>query len=640
MNPRTVLISLPWATYAEPALGLAILKATLKDQGIFCRILHANLGLLRHLTPETYAMIATFWGLNEFIFTGNLDSSFDENQAECLVERCRLHASNAQRGRYTNTESLVELCLQLRDDVIPNYLRECADKILDLRPTMVGFTCMFDQTLASVALAKILKTDEPDLLVVLGGYAMEGPPGPNILRSFSWIDAITRGDGEPIIGRLAAASIGAEKIEDISGVLTTRSNGNGRSTVRIDLNMSSAPDYDDWFADIEELKRIDRMTVRSHVLPVEASRGCWWGEHKHCVFCGIDELTLKYRAKTPDKVITMLKNMRDRYGEHIFRFSDYILPKQYYGEVLDELAKANPRFRLMGEIKANQKLDRLRRFSHAGFVELQPGIESFSSEVLRLMDKGVLGIHNVLTLKGGYLYGIQINYNILYGLPNEDAEWYRQMLKQLPLLYHFTPPVSRTETVVTRFAPLQTDPNRFGISYKARHHRCYDVFFSQNFLREHPFSLDDHAYYFDRHFTYGEELPELYSMLVLQVENWKRQHREREVYLYYIDAPNEDRLEVFDGRFDEETCFELRGAARHVYLTCDMKPVEERVLREDLHARGFVADDDLTSAISVLNERRLLWREKDQLLGVAVPYDVWAKHRESSWPRTWTANYC
>ena len=364
------------------------------------------------------------------------------------------------------------------------------------------------------------------------------------------------------------------------------------------------------------------------------------GEKNHCAFCGIDELALKYRAKSSDKIVAMLDNVRDKYGDHIFRFSDYILPKQYYSEVLDELAQVYPRFRLMGEIKANQKFDRLRRFANAGFVELQPGIESFSSEVLRLMNKGVLGIHNVLTLKGGYLYGIQINYNILYGMPNEDPAWYHQMLKQLPMLYHFTPPVSLTETVITRFAPLQADPGRFGISQEAKHHRCYDVFFSQNFLREHSFSLDDHAYYFDRHFQYSSELSKLYAMLIIQVKNWKQQHRERDVYLYYVDSPAKDMLEVFDSRFGENMRFELHGVERHAYLACDANPVTEQALRKYLLDCGFSAKD-VTHAIDVvINELRLLWHEKDQLLGIAVPYKVWARHRENGWPKTWTANYC
>ena len=637
-NSRVILVSLPWATYAEPSLGLAILKATLKEQGIFCRAFHANLGLLRHLNFETYSMLATFWGLNEFVFTGNLDRSFDEVQAKALVERCKLHAINVPHTRYSSTESLIELCMQLRDDVMPNYLRECANQILDFQPTMVGFTCMFDQTLASIALAKILKADAPNLLVVLGGYAMEGTIGPNILRTFKWIDAIARGDGESLISSLAAASVGAEQLEAIPGILTKHNNF--KPSQRIDLNKSPPPDYDDWFADIEQLKHRDQITIQSQVLPVEASRGCWWGENKHCIFCGIDELALKYRAKSTDEIGPMLHNVRKRYGEYIFRFSDYILPKQYYGEVLDELAQTYPRFRLMGEIKANQNLDRLRRFAAAGFVELQPGIESFSSEVLRLMDKGVLGIHNVLTLKGGYLFGIQINYNILYGLPNEEPSWYRQMLKQIPFLYHFTPPVSRTETVVTRFAPLQTDPKRFGLSQNAKHHRCYDVFFSQNFLEEHSFSLDEYAYYFDRHFSYVDELPELYAMLIMQIEHWKRQHRERSVYLYYVDRAAEDTLEVFDGRFDTETSFELRDVERRAYLACDKAPITECALRKELHNNGFISDDIITSAIDVLNERRLVWREKDRLLGVAVPHAVWDQHHSNGWPQTWTANYC
>lgn len=278
VSPCVVLVSLPWATYAEPSLGLAILKATLKERGIFCRVLHANLGLLRHLTSETYSMIASFWGLNEFLFTGNLDTSFDEAQAACLVERCSIQACNIQRARYANAETLIDLCMRLRDDVIPQYLRECADQILDLRPTMVGFTCMFDQTLASIALAKVLKEDAPDLLVVLGGYAMEGPAGPNVLRCFKWIDAIARGDGEQVIARLATASAGAENIDEIPGIITRQCINNGHPANRIDLDRCPAPNYDDWFADIEELQRNDHVIIQSRVLPIEASRGCWWGK--------------------------------------------------------------------------------------------------------------------------------------------------------------------------------------------------------------------------------------------------------------------------------------------------------------------------------------------------------------------------
>lgn len=635
---RVMLASLPWATYGEPSLGLALLKATLNGAAIPCRACHLNLGLLRYLTPDTYSMLASFWGINEFLFTGVLDAQFDRTQAACLVERCALHAPEVQQERYRSTEALLGLCMQLRDDIMPQYLEECAERILAQRPTLVGFSCMFDQTLASAALARRLKARAPELMVVLGGYALEGAPGDTVLRSFPWIDAIARGDGEPQIARLAQASVGTDRLAGIPGVLARGEDHPAAPPLQADLNAAAVPDYDDWFNDLDALQRSDQLIVRTTVLPVEASRGCWWGQHKHCIFCGIDEDTLKYRAKEQHRVLAMLHTMRRRYGDHIFRFSDYILPKQYYHDMLDELAATTPRFRLMGEIKANQSAERLRRFAAAGFVELQPGVESFSSEVLKLMDKGVRGIHNAQTLKAGYANRIQINYNILYGLPNERPDWYRAVLRQLPKLYHLTPPVSRTETVVTRYAPLQANPARFGLTVKPRHHRCYDVFFSAAFYQSHPFSLDDYAYYFARNFDYGDELAGLYAMLVTQVQHWKKQHRERDVYLHYRDRPEQDALDVCDTRFGAERRIRLSGLERLLYLACDDAPTTQAALAE---RTGAGAGGGIDAALSMLaDEYRLLWREGEHYYGLAVPSTVWEAHRQSGWTHSWTASYC
>src|SRR5207253_7913709 len=115
------------------------------------------------------------------------------------------------------------------------------------------------------------------------------------------------------------------------------------------------------------------------------------------------------------------------------------------------------------------------------FGEIQPGIESFSTAVLRRMDKGVRAIDNVSLLKAGYINSIIVDYNILYGLPGDQPEEYEEMLTMIPRIYHLSPPVARTQTVITRFAPLQVDPKRFGMT-QHRHHPCYDVLFSEDFL--------------------------------------------------------------------------------------------------------------------------------------------------------------
>jgi hypothetical protein len=308
------------------------------------------------------------------------------------------------------------------------------------------------------------------------------------------------------------------------------------------------------------------------------------------------------------------------------------LPKQYYKDVLSRLAKKEPRYEIMSEIKANQSLERLSLLSNAGYVEVQPGIESFSSEVLKLMNKGVTGLENILTIKGGYLYKIIINYNILYGIPKEKPEWYLNMLEQIPNLYHLLPPTNRTETVITRYAPL------FNMAENPKHHHSYNVLFSKKFLERTGFSYDDFAYYFERNFDYDEELKSLYSMLVVQIDHWKEQHRQRDVYLNYsIDSKE---IKFFDTRFNKvENIFKLSGIAKEIYLLCNEKIISIKNINEQLSQNGIENKSEIDSALILLDNERLIWKEKNRILGLAIPVETFEKHKDQSWIQTWSSIY-
>jgi len=633
-RPRAALVSMPWAPFSEPSLGLAILKAQLTREGITARVFHEGLGLLRHVTAGAYQQIAACWGLDEFVFTGVLDGAFTQDQIECVLERALANTEIGSTSTFPNATELAEAVIELRHRIVPAYLAECAERILAYQPTMVGFTCMFDQTLAATALASLLRQARPDLLIVLGGYALEGPPGLEILKAFPHIDAIVLGDGEPAIGPLARASVGDGALSAIPGVVVQGSRrALGRSLAN--LAESPPPDYDDWFADLERLREEERITVRTTVLPVESSRGCWWGQKHHCVFCGIDEDTLKYRSKDADTVLAMLAQMRERYSDSIpFRFADYIFPAKFHTELLPRLAAVDPPYQLVCEIKANQTAEKIKAFALAGFLELQPGIESFDTGVLRLMDKGVSGIQNVFLLREGFRHGIQISYNFLYGLPGERAEWYARMAKLLPRLFHLTPPFSRTETIVTRFAPLQTDPNRFGTT-EAQHHRCYDCLFSQEFLSRTQFELDNYAYYFRRNFKYGADVVPHHWTVATLIDLWKRQHTQRAVELTWAD--DSERVTIVDSRRRADPVVrEISGFARKIFLGCLEKPIPRRELAVEVGASRGEAE----AAIDALDRDELIWTEDELVFGLAIPEAVAADHRVRGWQRQWTSVSC
>ncbi len=625
---------MPWAPISEPALGLAILKAKAAAEGIEARVFHFGPALLRYLTAAAYQQVGDCWSINEFTFSGLLDDGFTADQADALLEQC--HASVGARSHmpFPKARDLGHAAIQMRQEIVPQFLAECAEELIAYEPTLVGFTCMFDQTIASLALASLLRRKCPDVMIVLGGYAMEGPPGREVLRAFPHIDAIAEGDGEPIIALLAQASVGRGRLSDIGGVFT-RDNPLGKPRIRFELDGSPAPDYSDWFADLAALAARDRVTIKTTVLPVESSRGCWWGQKHHCVFCGIDDQTLTYRTKKPATVLAMLAHMRERYGTKVpFRFSDYIFPNSFVNEVLPKLAQIEPRYELQCEIKANQSADRIRAFADAGFTELQPGIESFETGVLGLMEKGVTGIHNVQTIKLGYVNGIQIHYNILYGLPGEKPEWYLRMIDLVPRLYHLAPPISRTEAIVTRFAPLHSSPQRFGSSTRPRHHRCYDCLFSGEFLARTRFDLDNYAYYFERYFEFDPAALPLYGTLIQEINHWKTQHRERDVFLSW--EADGDSLVMRDTRFAQPEEIRLSPLQSQIYRRCDDTPMT----LDALSRATAMPADEVKEAVAFLDEVRLIWREGEQILGLAVPSAIVARHRKREWSKAWTSLYC
>src|SRR5205807_1753573 len=99
---------------------------------------------------------------------------------------------------------------------------------------------------------------------------------------------------------------------------------------------------------------------------------------------------------------------------------DNILDMAYLGSLLPRLAGAGLDLGLHWEIKANLRRSQLQVLADAGVVAVQPGIESLSGQVLRLMDKGVTGCLNVRALRDAASCGLGVVWNYLYGFPGEN----------------------------------------------------------------------------------------------------------------------------------------------------------------------------------------------------------------------------
>lgn len=630
-TPKVLLISMPWASLTEPSLGLAILKAKLLGNEIPCTIRHQNIFFLEYLKAESYDAIGARWGFNDFLFTKTLQEEVVPEQLEALVGMVHnnYRLLDLQGSARIDPEPFIEYALKIRNEAVPRFLADCMRVVDESDATMIGFTCMYDQTFASLALAKLIKEKYPEKLIVFGGYALERPVGPQIFSSFPFVDVVVFGESEEKIVPLAQGSVERDNLRYIPNILFRDSEDRVHQTPPlskpINLDESPIPEYDDFFSDVAELKSHHQVEIEVQTLPVESSRGCWWGQISHCTFCGIDDETMKYRSKSPERVKLILSTLKARHGPRVFRFADYILPRQYYKTLLPELAQDPSKYFLHWEMKANVKCKDIEIMSLAGVVAVQPGIESFSTSVLKKMCKGVSGIQNVYTIKTLMEHNISVNYNILFGFPTDTPSEYRELINQIPYLYHLIAPYSYIPVQTTRFAPLQTDPERFGITKPIVSERAYDMILAPDYRRRIGFDLNNYCYIFETPYEFNPDCAELYNVLVYQVSHWIQLHESREPRLSY--EVTESGIEYFDSRYDEKPKV-WKWSLDHARL---QNALSQRIVTWPQLTLE-LQDEMKTSTVAEILEdfvrERLIYQEGNQIVGLAFPAACYKKWEE------------
>ena len=145
------------------------------------------------------------------------------------------------------------------------------------------------------------------------------------------------------------------------------------------------------------------------------------------------------------------------------RATGVILPHRFFESLLPRLARADLGLTIFYEVKSNLTYHQIELLASAGVRLLQPGIESLSTPILRLMRKGVTGFQNLRLLKWAAELGVDVAWNLLYDFPGEDKGEYTQMAALVPLISHLQPPHAGCRRVrIDRFSPLFSDKDRFG----------------------------------------------------------------------------------------------------------------------------------------------------------------------------------
>ncbi len=620
---------MPFAGFRHPSLALGLLKAVLRPLGAEVTIVDATLTFAEMISPDVYDAIAAWQAqdlLGERIFAplhARPPLPTDDEYERSILGGGEPAHDLPHFGKPPLTP-VVRAGVREARTRAADLLDACLAEIVDLRPHVVGFTTTFHQVCASLAVAQRVKEALPGAWTVLGGAGCRGEMGGELRRAFPFVDAVVDGEGERALpdiverrmrpGPGGARPAGGDTASDEAA--DEHPGGVGAESARlppapapVDLEALPYPDLGDYFL------RLARSPLRgafSPRVPMETSRGCWWGEKQRCTFCGQASEVLSYRRKSAARALAEMEHLRRAHPGCPFFFTDEIAPRGGFDELVAGLAAARPGFEIVYfEVRPDLRREHVRRLAAAGIRRLEVGIESLSSPVLELMRKGTTALHGVQFLKWAREEGLDVVWNVLWGVPGEDPKEYARMAAIVPLLTHLQAPNTVGELRLDRFSPMFEDPASFGIT-DVRPVPAY------RFVYDLPGeALARLAYFFTFSCERARPVAAYTEGLAAALAAWK--DASPRAGLWYAD--DGERLVIDDerpGRSSDELTV-LSGRHRAAYLAADAaSPAEalrEAVSRDE---RRPISAAELTETLAPLVDQGLMLRDGDRYLSLAV----------------------
>ncbi len=610
---------MPFANVLSPSLGLGLLKGALAREGIPAKTFHFQFKFAKLLGEQWYAKIHS--GMHtehlagEYIFSPSL---FPEGRSDAGLEA---YVENILRGRQGGPFGNITYPENVLDELVgiitgaraqvEGFLEECLEAIAACRPRVVGFTSLFHQHVASLALARRLKDRLPETFIVLGGSNCEGPMGSETLRQFGFVDAVVSGEGDTVFTEIVRRVLNSEPVAGLRGVFSRVASRvlhqpPGTTTPVEDLDALPIPNYDEYFEQLGD--SLPGLSGKPSLL-FETSRGCWWGEKHHCTFCGLNGETMKYRSKSAARAFSEFAYLTEKYPGYAVDVVDNILDMSYFNDFIPLLAGREHGVNLFYEVKANLKKEQLRLLKDAGVVSIQPGIESFSDGVLRIMRKGVSALQNIQLLKWCKELGINAYYNVIWGFPGESEEHYAEVARLLPLLTHLEPPVGWGHLRIDRFSPNFDQAAQLGFTNVSPHPAYRYVY---------PLgdeALANLAYFFTAEYEAAHDFADHARALADELHRWKG--RQGESDLFYMEKG--ERLLVWDLRpIAKEALTVLTGWEKFAYVACDQSRTARQVAnlwRE--HSDDPLDEGRVRGLLDVFTERGLMVRQEDLYLALA-----------------------
>ncbi len=606
---RIVLISTPWPLFNRPSVQLGTLKAFVKQKmpGLQVDTRHAYLSIAEVLGYNLYEEISERTWLAESLYAGLLYP----DRASTISKFWKKKSSGLPLA---HKQDFGKLLLKLEQSSAQILDSEAWQKNL-----LTGFSICLGQLTSSLYFINEIKKRAPDLKIVVGGSACAGTLGESLIRTFPGIDFLISGEGElPLVHLIKSLTISQNDshMVPIPGLISRHGDllDQGISQVS-DLDGLPVPEYDDYF---DQVKTLGQGKAFLPKIPMEISRGCWWRKKigtdsiSGCAFCNLNLQWQGYRAKTHDKTIKELEALTARYQLLSVSFMDNLLPAKGLEQLFGRIQEMEKDLRLFCEIRATTPRKVLEAMGAAGMREVQVGIESLSTSLLKKLNKGTTAIDNIEIMKNCETPGLpHLTGNLILTFPSSDEQDVKETLTNLNFILPFRP-LKGIPFWLGYGSSVWQMPNAYGIK-RVRNHPFYAHLFPPVVLRGLRLMIQG----YQGRVRYQNRL---WRPVKEKIDKWNKSYSELhkgpgcDPILSFQDGRDFMIIrERRPGNFD--MTHRLKGTSRKIYLFCRTQQSISQILSQ---FPGF-GEEKVIPFLRMMVEKHLMFNEGERYLNLAVP---------------------
>lgn len=604
-----LLVAMPFAETSIPSIQLSLLESYLKERDI-------NIN-----TKHLYLKTADFYGLHNYNYL--INNPNDSYTAQMVFSKYLFPdywEKNVEKFRYFydniigNNEFLNDFPFNKYVEKSDSFFTWALNQV-DWKPyNIIGFTLNYGQFLPSLAIAKKIKETYPEKTIVFGGSTTINKLGKKILKTFDWLDFIVSGEGEEPLFHLASDY---GNIKSIPGLIFRNEEEIiwNKNDNFIDLNSLPVPDFQSYYQDLnnisDEIKQYYSLFGR---LPIELSRGCWWNK---CTFCNLQAYHKKYREKNVERFIEELTFLSDTYKILSFQIIGNTLPQHDFHRFCEKLIKLEKDFDFYVEARAGQlKSEDYSLLKKAGFNHIQIGIETFSSNYIKKMNKGVRIIDNIAALKCCKENSISNVYNIIINYPNEETKDFEETEQTIKLFKQYLDPPQISKFILGFESPIYEQYEKFNI--EKLEPKIIDTIMYPPKVLEHNFCFFSQFKRKQQHRENNwKQLVKEWKTELEQraIEGLKRKTIFDQLVFYYIEGKT--FLKIIDARNRENVMiYVLDQLERDIFLSC-IDVISHQELQERF---SNISDTDLKNILNNFEETGIIFKEEDLYLSLPLSY--------------------